>query len=452
VLRPFLSAVGLPEARRILTPPQRRFLARQTKLRTCCSPRRSGKSFAVMVWLTEEWRKRPGQISLFIATTTDQAIWIGWETFRRLNELMRWGFAPNQATSSWRASNGFVLRFGGAKDKNEANRFRGVPNIHRVAIDESGIFADALLKYLWQACLRPTLLDTDGEAALVGTPNPTGVGFYEDTMKLTEVRGDHFCWSIADNPHLARPGDEVLQEILAQDFGGDATNATFRIEYLGERVRDTGILIYTHGPEIWASGAPPPSRNYTAMGVDLGWFDGVGLVVARATDDGGVYVCEAHAESQMLPDRMAAMIERMRQEWRVAEIFVDTAGGGGRTICESLSGQYGIPAQPVKKGGARYHIEQIRGLLARQAIKLDRAKASTLADEWSGLPWDEDRMKHREGFADECTNALQYALTGSGFQRRTPWQVELSDDAQREREVSEARARARAAARRRGRR
>jgi hypothetical protein len=373
---------------------------------------------------------------------------MGWETFRALNDRFKWGFVPNVGDKAWYAPNGFALRFAGAKDRNEANRLRGVPKLHRIVLDESGVWPDALLRYTWEACLRPTLLDTGGDGALIGTPNETGVGFYEDMMTRCDAAGAHFVWNATSNPHLAKPGEYALSEVLSEDFAGDSTNTTYRREYLGERIKAAGILIYEYGQEIWDS-VIPNSRNYTALGVDIGWHDGFGFTAVRSRDPlPGVYVLEAHAESYINFERAAALIMKMMQEWRVAEVFVDSSGGGGSTICNSFSEQYGIPSSPVKKAGIRMQIEQVRSLLASQTLKANRTRASMLADEFTHLPWCEEHKKHREGFADECVNALQYALTGKGFQFNTTWQNEPSEEDLREREERAAIDRAR---RRRGR-
>lgn len=89
-----------------------------------------------------------------------------------------------------------------------------------------------------------------------------------------------------------------------------------------------------------------------------------------------------------------------------------------------------LPAKPVHKAGIRNQIELVRSLLAAETLKGTRGKSEQLWGEMRRLPWDDKRQKHREGYADECVNALQYALTGPGFSVLTPWEEEKTKEQQ----------------------
>lgn len=380
------------------------------------------------MWLTEEWSRRPGQASVFCALTTEHAVRIIWDAVDSLNRSLLWGATYNTLDSAWTFPNGFVLYFVGAKDRRQANQLRGIPKIHRVAIDECGQIPDALLVYLVRDVVEPALADTDGDLCLAGTPADTGVGFYEDTMQECERRGSHFCDTMADNPFLARPGAELLAAALAERFRGDATNLTYRREYLGHRVQDTGVLIYTVPPldEFYE---PTPHGGYTTMGLDIGWNDGAGFCVVRSrAPQPGAHILETYREAEMSLARIAAVAERLRSRHQVGEIFVDTAGGGGRTLMESLSAQYGLPATAADKRARRMRIEQVRSSLDARTLRGSVGGCGQILDEWRGLPWNVERNDHREGYIDECTDALQYALGGQGFTLTTGWRPELSPE------------------------
>lgn len=438
MLAPLTRLFKVPEARRGLFPEQLRFLACRAKLRTNCSGRRAGKSHSTMTWLVEEWAERPGQSSVFAALSQEHAIKIGWQAVYDLNARVGWGAQWNATDGTFTWPNGFTLYFCGIKDRRSANFIRGVPKLHRVAVDECGQIGDALLQYAVEDCIEPAMADTDGDICLTGTPADTGVGFYEDQMTRCERAGAHFCWTAAANPHLQAGGAEYIARMLRERFGGDSANATYRREYLGHRVQEQGILIYRAPPldEFYAE--PPPPYNYTTLGIDIGWNDGFGFCVLRSRDPlPGAHIVEVYREPELTLPRAAAIAERMRVEHGVSEIYVDSAGGGGRTICETLAQAYGLPAQPADKRARRMRIEQVRTMLDARTLTGTQGRCGQILEEWLGLPWDVERTDHREGFVDECTDALQYALQGSGFTHLTSWSVQPTPEEEYQRRVQE---------------
>lgn len=427
MLAPLTRLLKIPEERRALTPPELRFVSSPAKRRTNCSGRRAGKSFSVTLWLVEQWRRRPNQSSIFMALSQESAIKIGWDALREFNDRFGWGAVYNGTDATWTFPNGFTLYYMGCKDRRSANLVRGVPKIHRVAVDECGQIADPLLEYLVVDVVEPTLADTDGDLCLLGTPSDTGVGFYEDEMTACEEAGAHFAWTAAENPHLEKPGGQFIAEALAKRFAGNAANATFRREYLGHRVQEEGILIYRPCADLDEGfyERAPSRDNYTAMGIDIGWSDGAGLSVLRARDpEPGAHILECYREAELTVPRLAAIAERMVQEHDVTEIFVDAAGGGGRTICETLRASYGLDATPVDKRARRMRIEQLRTMLDARTLRGSVGRCAQVLEEWRGLPWNLERDNHREGYVDECTDATQYALQGGGFTQLTTWVVE----------------------------
>ena len=406
------------------------------------------------MWLVEEWASRPGQSSAYIALSQEHSVKIAWDNVRQLNDKFGWGAVYNGTDSTWTWPNGFVLYHLGCKDRRSANQIRGVPKAHRFVIDEAGQIPDPLLEYLVVDVIEPTLADTDGSVCIAGTPADTGVGFFESQMQACEETGAHFCWTAAANPHLAVPGERFIADALANRFGGNANNATFRREYLGHRVQEEGVLIYRpaydplNGIDEFHE-PTPPYGNYTTLGIDLGWADGAGFVVLRSRDpEPGLHVVEAYREVELSVPRIAAIAERMRVEHGVAEVFVDSAGGGGRTICETLATAYGLPAQRADKAARRMRIEQVRAALDARGLRGTLGKCGQLIEEWRGLPWNLEKNDHREGYVDECTDALQYAMQGAGFTFTTTWRAEPTPEEEYQRRVAErqraARARARA--------
>lgn len=456
MLRPFTKLLKIPPVRLLLAPHQIRAVSKQAKLKTDCSGRRTGKTYQSVAWLLEEQAHRPRQSAIFAALTTDHAVRIAWDAIEEINRRLRLGGVYTASPSPvWTFPNGYKLYLVGLKDLRQANHLRGIPKIWRIVVDEAGQIPDALLEYAVRNVIQPALADTDGELWLTGTPSDTGIGFYEDQMAYCEARGSHTCHTMADNPHLAKPGAELIAEMLRENYGGDASNPTFRREILGHRIRDVGVLVYQLPPSLDDWYEPTPllfPGSYVTMGIDIGWNDGVGFSVVQArTPQPGAHVRYVYREAEMTLPRIAAVAERLRVEHQVSEIFVDTAGGGGRTLMETLAAQYGLPAQPADKRNRRMRIEQLRSMLDSRTLRGTLGTTGQLLDEFRGIPWNEDHDDHRDGYVDETVDATQYALQGSGFSFSTRWEPVLTPQqemAKKLEEVRKNRRRARSSGRR----
>jgi hypothetical protein len=453
VLRPLTKLRKVPPVWLLLEPHQIR--RKQAKLWTDCSGRRSGKTYGSVGWLIEDWASRPKQSSIFAALTTEHAVRIAWDAIEEMVRRLHIGAVYTASPSPvWTFPNGFQLYMVGLKDMRQANHLRGIPKIWRVVIDEAGQIPDALLEYAVRNVIQPALADTDGQLLLTGTPADTGLGFYEDMMQYCEARGTHTCHTMADNPHLAKPGAELIAETLRDNFAGDAENFTFRREILGHRVRDTGVLIYNVPPEDEFYEATPALRpgSYVTMGIDIGWHDGAGFSVLQSrAPEPGAHVRVAYREPHLTLPRIAAIAERLRVQHGVGEIFVDSAGGGGRTLVETLAAQYGLPAQPADKRNRRMRIEAMRAMLDSRTLRGTVGATGQLLAEFRGVPWNEDRDDHREGYVDETIDATQYGLQGQGFSFNTTWLTELTPEEEvrrRMREVQQNRRSARRSGRR----
>jgi phage FluMu gp28-like protein len=100
---------------------------------------------------------------------------------------------------------------------------------HRVVIDEAGIVRELL--DLWQAAIRPTLVDFGGKALMLGTPKGRRHGFV--TMFARGESGDpewqSFRASTLENPYIP-PSEveaarkELPPEVFRQEFEGVPTD------------------------------------------------------------------------------------------------------------------------------------------------------------------------------------------------------------------------------------
>jgi hypothetical protein len=99
----------------------------------------------------------------------------------------------------------------------------------RVVIDEAGIVRDLL--EIWQAAIRPTLVDLGGQALLLGTPKGRRHGF---VTLFQRGQGEDADWqsfraATADNPYIPLEEVEAAKrelppEIFQQEFEGIPTD------------------------------------------------------------------------------------------------------------------------------------------------------------------------------------------------------------------------------------
>lgn len=100
----------------------------------------------------------------------------------------------------------------------------------RVVIDEAGIVRDLLT--VWQAAIRPTLVDLGGKALILGTPKGRRHGFV--TLFNRGLSGEDPDWQsfrarTLDNPYIPAEEVEIARrelppEVFAQEFEGIPTD------------------------------------------------------------------------------------------------------------------------------------------------------------------------------------------------------------------------------------
>ncbi|MFZ9156253.1 MAG: hypothetical protein ACO22A_07870, partial [Schleiferiaceae bacterium] len=146
-------------------------------------------------------------------------------------------------------------------------------------IDEAGIAKDLLA--VWQAAIRPTLVDLGGRALILGTPKGRRHGFV--VLFHRGERGDDPDWasfraSTLSNPYI--PAEEVEAarnelppEIFQQEFEGIPTDDGANPFGL-EAVESASARCPRRNP--WSTASTSPARWTTPSSV--GWMRGCGSV------------------------------------------------------------------------------------------------------------------------------------------------------------------------------
>src|SRR5690606_36795961 len=128
--------------------------------------------------------------------------------------------------------NGYSGWVTGCKDKAEADKVRGEANgFVKIAIDEPATFGDETLEYLCTESADATLMQTNGDILLCGTPGPVPKGFWHKVCTSLGWHVDTF--TALDNPFL--DGQRYLEQYLER-YGYKLTTPRVEREFFAKWV------------------------------------------------------------------------------------------------------------------------------------------------------------------------------------------------------------------------
>ncbi len=299
---------------------------------------------------------------------------VGWfaPTYKLLSEVWNWMIArlrPVVKRSNFNDKRielitGGVLEFWTLEDP-DAGRSR---KYKRVIIDEAGL--DMPLLDRWQAAIRPTLVDLEGDAWFMGTPKG-----HNDFETLFERGHDHQNWPdwmswqrpTSDNPYLAP--DEVVelrkelseggtqyaeQEIDAQFVDGMEVDRFLPTMGLWDACQIQLPPLDAHTPVVLATDAGESSDCFAVVlvGAHPGVAGGVACRYARAyVPNGGV----------LNYDDIQADILDLIKRYAVVEWTYDPFLMGQFIRRAQATGKPLPPLEPFNQGAAR--LEADKGLL-----------------------------------------------------------------------------------------
>lgn len=402
---------------RALFPAQLAFVEDAAPRKVALCSRRAGKSHGVAAWLLDGAANAPGELSLYVALSRNSARMILWRALEMIDRAEQIGLRLTEVDGQLivRCPNGHRIWLAGCKDRSEVSKFRGPP-YRRACIDEAQAFGSYLEELLDDA-IDPTLLDLQGEVALVGTPGPIPAGyFYRASTGDGGPAWPTHRWTVRDNPHLPHV-EAWLAERMARN-GWTEQHPTYRREWLGEWVRDEGALVYPYDRvrNGWDGQLPEGTWRY-GIGVDLGASEAEQgtAFVAAATRAGHpeVYVLEAQTWSGMIPSRTAAYLERWIERYTVSGVVprvVVDEGGLGKGYAEEWRQTYALPVERAEKTRKRAYIELVAGDLRSGMVRIDERRARVLVDELQVMTWDDDRVAPDARFADHAADAMLYVV------------------------------------------
>lgn len=413
--------------------------------------RRAGGSHVVAAWLLEDWHLWAGHTSLFVALTKEHAKRILWPTLIRMDKDFDLGLKFNGLDLIVIAPNGYRIILAAAKDSDQIEKLRGIAGgLRRACVDEAGSFGahGDKFRYLLDSVIGPQFMDTmhlgGGQLILCGSPGIDPMGFYyEKCTGLNHLnepvqKWSTHHWTALDNPAvdakaylLRKIGPHIIDDTSPEQMVAwlvelndlplsdqlwapvlARLSAAFRREYLADWVKDEASLVYLAGeknmlPRGWELPRDEPWR--ITIGCDRGWNDGNGFcVAAKSLRSRDIVILRAYYKPSMSSEEIASELEQLKKDWRCGEAYVDTGGQGDQVLVDM--DHFGVLTESAKKGKKKPRIEYVRALIRSGALKLRPEHCADVITEWSALPWSEDRQTHRDGFVDDVSDAVLYAV------------------------------------------
>ncbi len=384
------------------------FIEDPSRLKTCVTGRRAGKTYCCAAYLLKTALQKPNTTSLYITLTRSNAKKIIWPTLSEINHDYRLGAIFNESDLSISFPNGSRIFLSGASDSAEIEKFRGL-GLALCIIDETQSFKD-YLETLIEEIISKALYDYDGTLALIGTPGPVPVGYFFKCSQSDAY--SHHKWTMFDNPFIKTKSGKSPQEILDQDLarkGVTLHDSSIRREVFAEWLTDSNALVFRYNSDINSFTGTPPLTDYV-VGVDLGFDDADAIaVLGWSSDAQDIYLVEERVKRGQTVTELAVEIEDVIKRYNPMRIVMDT-GGLGKKLAEELRKRYALPIEAAEKARKFEFIE-----LLNDALRTSKFKArsnSQFAQDCMLVEWDRsnpNKLAIKDSFHSDITDAVLYA-------------------------------------------
>lgn len=222
----------------------------------------------------------------YYAPTRDDARDILWKTLKDIAAPLTVG-DPNESRLEITVRNRFggtsLMILYGWEAVQERGKGVGVRNDH--------IFCDEVSKYKnfkfgWEEILRPTLIDRQGGATFISTPNGFNHFYDLSLMEGKDLDYKYFHFTSMDNPHL--PPMELVK--MKEEYGEDR----YAQEVLGEFRKRAGLVYKEFSRETHVVLELPSHLEvlYTLGGVDWGFTHPCAVITIKKDYSGNYWITD----------------------------------------------------------------------------------------------------------------------------------------------------------------
>ncbi len=369
------------------------------RFRVINAGRRFGKSFLVAwemftIAVSSENARVP-----YYAPTRDDARDIMWKQLKDICAPCIVG-EPNESRLEIVVRNRFggtsLIVLYGWEAVQERGKGVGVKNNH--------IFFDEVAKYKnfmfgWKEILRPTLLDLQGGATFISTPN--GFNHFYDLSLMENQDPDYkyFHFTSYDNPHLPEGEIEKMKKEMTDD--------QFSQECLGEFTKKEGLVYKEFKRDLHITHDVPTMVLEKLGGVDWGHTHPAVILTVKKDYDGIYWVTDEWYQQGRTEGEIVDMVCAINFN----KVFPDSENASG---CEALK-KRGVNVRTVVKGSGSVvsGIQKVREMLKQGRIKVNSSCLNTISEfesysypEGKGKLPNENPLKEN----DDAMDALRYVI------------------------------------------
>lgn len=397
---------------------QIKFIKDPAKYKTAVCSRRAGKTVSGAAYLISEAIRRPDVVCLYITLSRLNAKRIIWGDLLKINREFMLNGRANETELSIRFPNGSTIYLSGAKDKSEVEKFRGVPNLVLVLLDEGQAFR-SYIEDMVDDVLAKTLYDYDGTLCVMGTPSPVPSGYFHFVAHSS--KWSHHIWTMFQNPHLQAKSGKSPMQLVQQDcerMGVELSDPKIQRECFGKWIVDLNNLVFRYQKEI-NDRQPPDFLNNFVFGADIGFDDADAIAVIGWRDRDPVsYLVEEIVTAKQGITELAMQLDGLIKKYNPISVVMDS-GGLGKKIAEEMRKRYALPIRAAEKSRKFEYIELLNDAMRTQ--KFFAKSDGIFAHDCHLVEWNKDKstgdkLVVSDGFHSDICDAVLY-----GFRESLHW-------------------------------
>ncbi len=295
-----------------------------------------------------------------------------------------------------------IIEFKGSDNENS---LRGA-GLKGVVLDEFAFQKE----YVWDKIISPMLVQTNGWALFITTPNGVSNHFkpFWDNALEAESEGSKlwktFHFTSYDNPLIKKENLDAERARLTEEF--------FQQEYMADFAKFTG-LIYTGFDDKIHIRDFEVDENWTFYrAIDFGATDPDAVPFIGVDRDGIIHIYDEIYMSNLYTSEFAELIKQKSAHRYFVATYADSAG---KQSIMDLS-TYGIYATPVKKNTGEGNknwiiagIDRVQQLLKENKIVV-HPRCKGMIKEFMSYSWRKDRLGESVNLPEDRNNHLLDAL------------------------------------------
>ena len=376
------------------------FIKDPSRFKAAIASRRSGKSYAIGIYLLYVALNNPTVKCLYYCGTLDSAKNVLWlHIIKVLLDQFKIAYQYNKTLQEVTFLNGSMIKLTGAS-ASDSQIERALGGKYKLVIFDEAQLIGRDLEHWVKYRLGPAMADERGTMVLVGTAgNLMGDHFWYRVTKTDSTPEPGWSvhrWRWNDNKYTKSQLEETINTLKANDALAE-TRPAFRQEYLCEWVVETESRIYKFNPfvnsvedeKVIKSLLGRETKWRYIFGMDFGYEDDTALVVgAFYIHDPNCYIVDTFKKPKMLTQEVAELINEWKAKYNPVFIVGDAQN---KTLIETLREQYRIPIVPAKKLGKEAHIATMNSDFVMGKIKVIERNNMSLIKEWDELIWAEKK-------------------------------------------------------------